>query len=57
MYIKHQQPSCDGLHFATFMFVLVFRPCGCQHDFGCTLKAEVVDAEHTDILYKEAAVI
>lgn len=51
MYTKHCNPSCDGLHFATFMFLLVHRLCGCQREFQCTrLKVEVVDAGHIDTL-------
>lgn len=46
MYTKHHNPSCDGLHFATFMFLLVHRLCGCQRKFLCTrFKVEVVDAK------------
>lgn len=58
MYTKHHSPSCDGLHFATFMFLLVHCLCGCQREFWCTrVKVEVVDAEHIDILSKKATEI
>lgn len=36
MYTKHHKPPCDGLHFATFMFSLVHRLCGCRREFLCT---------------------
>lgn len=50
MYTKHHNPSCDGLHFATFMFLLVHRLLDCQCEFLCTrLNVEVVDAEHIDV--------
>lgn len=56
MYTKHHNSSCDRLHFATFMFLLVHRLRGCHCGFLCTrLKAEVVDAEHTHITSEDAA--
>lgn len=58
MYTKHHNPCCDVLHFATFMFLLVHCVCDCQCEFLSTrLKVEAVDAEHIDILPKEAVVL
>lgn len=54
MYTKHHNPSCDGLHFATFMFLRVHRLCGCQREFWYTrVQVEVVEAKYIDILSKK----
>ena len=42
MYTKHHNYPCDGLHFVTFMFLLVHGLYDCQCEFLCTSKVEVV---------------
>lgn len=44
MYTKHHNYSCDGLHFATFMFLLVHCLYDCQCEFFCAGGAEMEGA-------------